>query len=658
MAVSLKAKKVLKELEERHKKNFDYIVKKYYPLYEVILSKKGKLDVSIDIKNNGEINLLVGSNPVLPTDRPLEFYKKQFEDFVKDPGFLTISALPSNVDGYDGVLHFETTKKFSQLPIYSKIDRNSLVLDMKTMPLVIIFGLGLGYHLQWLVEKFDVYHIIVVDIDFELIKPSLYTINWKKILDSITSKKGSISFIVETENPLDGIMALVNKIKQLHPAFGTYAFVYEHYENDFINLAKDYLKDRYSEVIQGFGFFDDEIWAVEHTYGNIKNKIPVYYGNYKVGPDTMPAFIVASGPSLDETIDLVKEHKDKAVIFSCGTALKRLMKEGIVPDFHVEIERTKDTYDKLMYQYDEEYFKNLFLTAASNVYPDTFLLTGKSAMFLKGGDSGMLFFENVKNIERLEPVNPTVTNGATMLALSMGFRELYFFGTDFGFVNPKKHHASKTVYEDKDFFAYKEEFENYFEVKGNFRETVYTEPIYNYSRIVLESQLSVFKNAGLKAFNLSDGAYINGTTPLKKEDFKLETPKYTKQEVLEFLYKNFRTDYLEIINPEESLKKYVEESKKTADQLIELHQKLYQVKDKPTLIQTLTEINHYIMNLPLQQHTLFRGSLWHFHTYIYNTTFRIVNSEDFLTFIKDATDIVLEFLEKSKKTLDKIYSVC
>lgn len=50
------------------------------------------------------------------------------------------------------------------------------------------------------------------------------------------------------------------------------------------------------------------------------------------------AVVVSAGPTLDRNIDVLKENRDKFVLFTVGTALKTLYHNGLKPDFLVLIE--------------------------------------------------------------------------------------------------------------------------------------------------------------------------------------------------------------------------------------------------------------------------------------------------------------------------------
>ena len=54
-----------------------------------------------------------------------------------------------------------------------------------------------------------------------------------------------------------------------------------------------------------------------------------------------PAFIVSAGPSLDKNIDELKNIKGRGVIMAVDTAIKPLLKKGIVPDIVASVDPHK-----------------------------------------------------------------------------------------------------------------------------------------------------------------------------------------------------------------------------------------------------------------------------------------------------------------------------
>lgn len=650
MSSKKKVNKILNQLRKRYHKNVSYMINNLPDFYKNLFGNQGKLKAEIEIDpTGGHINLKINGTYLAEKNKLFNLYRKQFDDFRKTPGLIVAIVGNDIPDGIDTLNHKYLRKMLSFPGLPQKI--TDIFLDTKLIPYIVVFGTGLGYHIEWLIENYEIMHMHIIDIDVELIKPSLYTINWEKVLSYFQQPYRSISFTVGVNDPILITGEIVNKIWEIHPAFGIVTYVYEHYENQQINIIKESVKERFLDVLRGYGFFDDEIWAVEHTAGNISNNIPVYYGDHKV-PDsnTVPAFIVASGPSLDTTIDYIKKNRENAVIFSCGTAVNRLLEEGVTPDFHIEIERTKDTYDKLMFKYDEHLFRDLFIVAASNVYPEVFKITSESAMFLKGDDAGMVFFEDTQDIERLYHVNPTVTNGAFALCSSMGFKEVYMFGTDFGYTDPKKHHSRGTVYDDKDFVFFKEEFPSSIKVKGNFRDYVYTEDIFLFSKNVLEKQIRNNKN--MVVYNTSDGAFIEGTVPLNPSSLKQFSS--TKHWLVSFLRKNFRRDYRQKIDICKKLDKFKKETKKHLDEIIRLHDGLIYRASQGELLRLFYDINQFLKSLPAYYQILFRGSIWQFNVYLYINYLAVPDDISKNQFVRWSGNVSVEFFRECKNLVDKI----
>ena len=64
----------------------------------------------------------------------------------------------------------------------------------------------------------------------------------------------------------------------------------------------------------------------------------------------------------------IAAEKDKAIIFSCGTALRPLVARGIIPDLHIESERTFHVYEWLQNAGNSEVFENTILVGP-NILP-------------------------------------------------------------------------------------------------------------------------------------------------------------------------------------------------------------------------------------------------------------------------------------------------
>ncbi|MCS7180321.1 MAG: DUF115 domain-containing protein, partial [bacterium] len=59
-----------------------------------------------------------------------------------------------------------------------------------------------------------------------------------------------------------------------------------------------------------------------------------------------PGLAIASGPSLDKTIDYIKEFKNKALIIAAPTSLKPLIEKGIKPEIVASVDPQPITYEQ------------------------------------------------------------------------------------------------------------------------------------------------------------------------------------------------------------------------------------------------------------------------------------------------------------------------
>ncbi|MFL9598655.1 6-hydroxymethylpterin diphosphokinase MptE-like protein, partial [Aeromonas veronii] len=89
----------------------------------------------------------------------------------------------------------------------------------------------------------------------------------------------------------------------------------------------------------GWGFFDDNIYALAHSHTHLQDGIP-FLKRWRNSStfEQVPVFVVGNGPSLDQSIEFIRQHQQQAIIIACGTAVSALYKTGIKPDIYVAVE--------------------------------------------------------------------------------------------------------------------------------------------------------------------------------------------------------------------------------------------------------------------------------------------------------------------------------
>lgn len=397
----------------------------------------------------------------------------------------------------------------------------------KDVSSMIIFGAGLGLHIELLLSYHDFSSLYIIEPELDIFYASLYTANWAEILPQLDAKNTNLHFSLgpQQDDFFEDLLkqSFINGRYDVMKTFG-----YIHYHTEEISHLLGQYRERFYEMIQGWGFFDDAVMSIAHMLGNIKNHVPILKKdiNFDFEFADTPVFIVGNGPSLDNLIDTLKENKDKALIISCGSALSALYEYGIIPDFHCEQERTFPVAEKIDYYCPKSVIDKLVFLAPSTVHPAVFEKFKRVMMAPKGNEpSTSLLLEDEQGKELFEAhfqINPTVANTALTFASCMGFKNCYLFGIDLGHKSGEKHHSSKSFYYDEneqDLNIYDDLNSSTLTAKGNFGGTFICDSFFNMSRKMLERFIA--QKETLNCYNLCDGSYIDGTIPLHKEQLSL-----------------------------------------------------------------------------------------------------------------------------------------
>ncbi|MEN3027708.1 MAG: 6-hydroxymethylpterin diphosphokinase MptE-like protein [Aquificaceae bacterium] len=260
------------------------------------------------------------------------------------------------------------------------------------IPLLLMVGLGFGFHLRALLEKYEVQNLVILDVP-AFFRLSIYTLDWEWLLNYYSLPGRRLEMIVQDklirESNLDNAFSdLLRVVQQVNPGVFYWGYYFEHLRYNPPMKVIEWFNSSPAFQELFHGYFDDELWSLHWTLEKFEKKIPLYYPQKKV-PKGSVAFVLGAGPSLDPAIEKIKEYQDRAVIFSCGSTISALQRAGIVPDFHVEIERTKFTYDALI-EVDRQFLKKTRLIANNPLWTDCFKLFKKGYMFLKLNDTGAL----------------------------------------------------------------------------------------------------------------------------------------------------------------------------------------------------------------------------------------------------------------------------
>lgn len=466
------------------------------------------------------------------SDSPFEDASINFENFKEYPN------KDGLILGYNGVKlkhyqHFQFVKKAEKLLKDAGDKTSKLPEQIKSL---ILFGIG--PQLETLFENNDVEKLFVCEPNRDLFYASLYLIDWANILERIDQKGGRL-YINVGDDGSNLFRDLLNQFYSVGPYILANTYFYQTYHNTKMVHTISQLREQLQVVIAMGENFDHARYGIAHTKETIGRKYPLLLKDpakkLSLADKDIAVFIVGNGPSLDSTIDAIKSFKDKAIVVSCGTALMPLYKNGIVPDFHAEIEQNRSTFDWSCRVNDFAFLKQVDLLSCNGIHPDTCKLFRNTYIAFKEGESSTvssLKLLGEKNYEELQFAYPTVSNFAINLFTLMGFQQLYLFGVDLGFAEQDKHHSKQSGYYDnhgKEKYSYKERHNTNIVVPGNFKKSVFTKYEFKVSKAIIERTLA---KAKVDCFNTSDGALIAGAKPLPVDDILLVTSAYEKEEVL------------------------------------------------------------------------------------------------------------------------------
>lgn len=426
-----------------------------------------------------------------------------------------------------GFMHVEYLNRLNAYLDDISVKEAQLAHVPSEVPSALVFGVGLGYHLGYLYERCKIGTLFLFEPDLDLFYGSLFCFDWAPLLAYLHQENLGLHILLGQDE--DSIVRdFASAIHSRGSFLVANAFIMWGYQSDKIKKLIEKVQQEYYLLVMGWGFFDDNLIALSHTIKNIERGVPFLQKDRRVSPQYQrtPVFIVANGPSLDESIAVIERNKDKAVIISCGSAISALHRVGIKPDIHVETERTKIVYDFLVNLEDPEYLRDVLFLSTDVIHPDCATLFNRSALGFKFSEPGGALYQNF--FYQLDPravlggVNPLVGNIGISAPVHLGFKLLYLFGLDNGYKH-KGHHHSKlsSYYNDEENAGALGEMmygDSLWQREGNFGGTVISNAMFDTSRRVMEQVLA---NDEVRCFNCSDGARIANTRALPSGEISL-----------------------------------------------------------------------------------------------------------------------------------------
>jgi len=187
---------------------------------------------------------------------------------------------------------------------------------------IIVCGLGLGYHVAALKSRFSSMEIIVLEHDPEV------------ALIAAEANPNMISGIRIVHSPADlpGIFEKLNMENFRGAATYVHRPSYMLYREFYDSIAADirqYISSKISDLLTRFEFEEKWVLNILENLKHLESSCPVrnLFGSFR----GYPGIIVSAGPSLRYNVDILKEVRDRALILSVDTAVRVLNKRKVRP---------------------------------------------------------------------------------------------------------------------------------------------------------------------------------------------------------------------------------------------------------------------------------------------------------------------------------------
>ncbi len=368
----------------------------------------------------------------------------------------------------------DKTIKLNNQYIHSKYDptkeSEKLVKNIKQdIDTVIIFGVGLFYIPQYIVKTLPSLKIIIIEPSFEIFKNAIKEIE----ISEYFSNSNILLHFANTEYDYRNIIAKIGSTKIETIINPTYQKIFSEETKTLKKVINLYIN---TETVNKNTLKKYGEKSARNIFNNLKN-IEKFSPISSLKPilKNKEILIISAGPTLDKQINFIKTIKNKYIIISVDTALRRLEKEKIRPDFVI----TGDM------QYINSLHLNDCNTKKINLITSLCIDTN---IISKNYKNIFLYHGNTKLEKEIASIDKkfeyigsggTVSSAALEIALFCECSKIYLIGLDLSYPNYQTHckestfeniHLNKNTklnnIETKNFLNFKS---NIIEYKNNYK---------------------------------------------------------------------------------------------------------------------------------------------------------------------------------------------
>lgn len=299
----------------------------------------------------------------------------------------------------------------------------------------VVLGVGLGYHLEQLLEREPRLKIVAIEPSPELFLAALTARDLRALL---THPRLQLIVSDDPEIAAERLLASHGILLLHEPNFLRWPAV-ERYSPGFaarfweraLALFRSSRSNLRTQQVFFQAWAENPILNLEVAYNDpgIATLLNAFRGR--------PGIIVAAGPSLERNVSLLNEVKGKAVVIAAGSAIKPLIHRGIQPDLIVSFDAGVGNYrhfqDLRLPDVPLVYIPIIYPRIVSEYAGPRFVASCAGLPFVN-----WLLQHAVPPKGSLE-IGPSVANVSWDLASQMGLSPVILMGQDLAYTGMKSH---------------------------------------------------------------------------------------------------------------------------------------------------------------------------------------------------------------------------
>ncbi|ENU4964195.1 motility associated factor glycosyltransferase family protein, partial [Campylobacter jejuni] len=307
-------------------------------------------------------------------------------------------------------------------------------------PFVCIYGIGNALLIKNLAKHYK--HLFVFESEIELFILALSVMDLSEELCS-----GKIYLVDIKEERVDIQLLILFDMKDMFEYLSLYEmFVnnsfYKQFQQDDWYKANTLCEKNIEVVIRNLiGNFQIALPTYSHLLQNIPSmleSIPFQRILSERKNKFDNAIVVSAGPSLAKQLPLLKAYQDKAVIFCADGALSMLEKEGVVPDYILNI----DFEDLPLRFFQNKENKTSLNVLSCATHPSLVHFLDNKSVVLRDDPLYQRF--NLNDFGYID-TGTHVSHFSYTLALALGFKNIIMIGQDLAFDEEGNSHSKGFV---------------------------------------------------------------------------------------------------------------------------------------------------------------------------------------------------------------------